>query len=581
MKNRLVHIVCLLVFLSFLPGLSGTAQAVSLESGWKFYETDVISGRNLEDASTRVVLPYDAPEWQLCAASAKLPISPDARSVWITMKLPQVVSYQHPVLFFITTEEAVKVYIDHELIYSYGEFGLYHHTYGVKWHMVDLPSNYKGRQLSFQLYTDHPGRLGKLDNVSLNEGINQIQQIFNHDLLIWIALPMAIILLIIMLLYYQSMQQKRLYIYLAVFLALYAAWLTSALRTNLMIWDKPAFWWKLMLATAYTMPILGNLLIYEILPAVRRKMILGVIAGYVLLFLLMILGEAMGYNSMDRGITVYYIWLGISQVYAIGLLLFTLKKSRTVQQVFLLPALAFPIFGTLEGLSSHFRFFASPIYITPLGIFFLAFFIIWLLRENMREEQRLTQLTASLEKEMAAAAERAQIDSLTKCFNRGKLSEAMKKEINLAEYTGMPLALMMFDIDFFKSVNDTYGHDAGDRVLIDFTRIIRRQLDARHTFIRYGGEEFVVLCRGFSLEEAKKLALEIGASVQDAAILEKRKITCSIGISQWHAGSSDSARQLLKRSDLALYAAKQNGRNRVAAEDGSIRQTAGPEHDQG
>ena len=140
---------------------------------------------------------------------------------------------------------------------------------------------------------------------------------------------------------------------------------------------------------------------------------------------------------------------------------------------------------------------------------------------------------------------------------------------------------MMFDIDFFKSVNDTYGHDAGDRVLIDFTRIIRRQLDARHTFIRYGGEEFVVLCRGFSLEEAKKLALEIGASVQDAAILEKRKITCSIGISQWHAGSSDSARQLLKRSDLALYAAKQNGRNQVAAEDGSIRQTAGPEHDQG
>lgn len=79
-----------------------------------------------------------------------------------------------------------------------------------------------------------------MDNVTLNEGINQIQQIFNHDLLIWIALPMAIILLIIMLLYYQSMQQKRLYIYLAVFLALYAAWLTSALRTNLMIWDKPA-----------------------------------------------------------------------------------------------------------------------------------------------------------------------------------------------------------------------------------------------------------------------------------------------------------------------------------------------------
>ena len=236
----------------------------------------------------------------------------------------------------------------------------------------------------------------------------------------------------------------------------------------------------------------------------------------------------------------------------------------------MLPALAFPVLGTMEGLSSHFRFFAAPIYITPLGIFFLAFFIIWLLRENMREEQRLTQLTASLEKEMAAAAEKAQIDSLTKCFNRGKLFEAMKKEINIAEYTGVPLSLMMFDIDFFKSVNDTYGHDAGDKVLIEFTRIIRRQLDARHTFIRYGGEEFVVLCRGFSLKEAMKLALAIGASVQDAVILEKRKITCSIGVSQWHVKGGDNARQLLKRSDLALYEAKHHGRNRVAAEDGSM-----------
>lgn len=119
-------------------------------------------------------------------------------------------------------------------------------------------------------------------------------------------------------------------------------------------------------------------------------MILGVIAGYVLLFLLMILGEAMGYNSMDHGITVYYIWLGISQVYAIGLLLFTLKKSRTVQQVFLLPALAFPI---LEHWRAQQPFpFLHHRFISPRwGFSFHSLFIIWLLRENMREEQR-TQL---------------------------------------------------------------------------------------------------------------------------------------------------------------------------------------------
>ena len=142
--------------------------------------------KNLGDAyyASHAALRYEDELWHPLSPHQKAPTLAGQRYIWLTTRLPMVVYYKNPVLFFSTTEEAVRVYMDNELIYSYGEFGRYQQIYGKKWHIVTLPSNYKGRQLSFQLYTDHPGRLGRLDMISLDEGVQQISHIFQHELLL-------------------------------------------------------------------------------------------------------------------------------------------------------------------------------------------------------------------------------------------------------------------------------------------------------------------------------------------------------------------------------------------------------------
>ena len=169
-----------------------------------------------------------------------------------------------------------------------------------------------------------------------------------------------------------------------------------------------------------------------------------------------------------------------------------------------------------------------------------------------------------LKQKMTLVRAEAQIDALTKCFNRGHLTETLQKSITIAEFSHQPLSVLMFDLDYFKHVNDTYGHDMGDQVLIRFAAVVRRNLDARHSFVRYGGEEFVVLCRGFTIEGARQLADHIREDVAATVLCEYQTVTCSIGVSGWQGASRDTAEMLLKRVDTALYQAKHNGRNCVS-----------------
>ena len=153
----------LLAFLLCWGLAGGISEATPLNGEWKYYAPDAAQAVDMNLINLHAALRYEDSEWEPFAHErGRAPVAAGQKYLWLTTRLPQVVYYKNPVLFFSTTEEAVRVYIDNELIYSYGEFGQQQTTYGKKWHIVTLPSNYKGRQLSFQLYTDHPGRLGRL-----------------------------------------------------------------------------------------------------------------------------------------------------------------------------------------------------------------------------------------------------------------------------------------------------------------------------------------------------------------------------------------------------------------------------------
>ena len=545
-----------------------TAEAIAMHGEWKYYEQQNYEDMGLDLIEQHSALRYDDPAWTPYAFPERPPLKAATRYVWLTTRLPTVVHYHHPVLFFTTTEQAIRVYIDNELIYSDGEFGLYHHTYGTKWHMVELPANYKGRQLSFQLYSDHAGRLGVVNLLSIDEGSRQATKLFQHDIVSWFALPLTMLLLVIVLLCYRGMhlnqQQRRIYTYLAVFLGVFSLWLVAAMRLIQILPVSLSVWRYLLLGCSYMMPILGNLLIAEMVEWKWCRAVRFIALVYGVIFCAVVVGELLGYTSMDMCLTFFYGWLAVSQPVAFLILLRSAWKGSAASQAFLVPAFGVPALGIADGLGAHFRLYQSPLYFMPLASVLLAYFVAWLLWQGMKEEKELRAMNDDLKQKMTLVRAEAQIDALTKCFNRGHLTETLQKSITIAEFSHQPLSVLMFDLDHFKHVNDTYGHDMGDQVLIRFAAVVRRNLDARHSFVRYGGEEFVVLCRGFTIEGARQLADHIREDVAANVLCEYQTVTCSIGVSGWQGASRDTAEMLLKRVDTALYQAKHNGRNCVS-----------------
>lgn len=152
-------------------------------------------------------------------------------------------------------------------------------------------------------------------------------------------------------------------------------------------------------------------------------------------------------------------------------------------------------------------------------------------------------------------------DHLTGVWNRYRMEEAIDHEISVAERYGRPCALIMFDIDHFKHFNDTWGHNAGDEVLVEVAQTVSTQLRDTDHVGRWGGEEFIVLAANTALEGATHLAERLRTAIAALEIRNYGHVTASFGLTVHQAGAQ--RRDLVKCADLALYAAKEGGRNRV------------------
>jgi diguanylate cyclase (GGDEF)-like protein len=156
-------------------------------------------------------------------------------------------------------------------------------------------------------------------------------------------------------------------------------------------------------------------------------------------------------------------------------------------------------------------------------------------------------------------------DTLTGLFNRRKLDEVLSQECERASRTGAPLAVILADIDNFKSVNDLYGHQTGDQLLVAFATLLQQGVRKVDTVARWGGEEFMILCPDTDLAGACTVAESIRSAVARYGFATVGRKTCSFGVSEYRPG--DSPQAIIKRADGALYAAKHGGRNQVCAAD--------------
>lgn len=174
----------------------------------------------------------------------------------------------------------------------------------------------------------------------------------------------------------------------------------------------------------------------------------------------------------------------------------------------------------------------------------------------------LNMMLDKLQNEIVASG----TDPLTHCFNRRGFEKMLDEMKLLAAYRRQPISILMLDIDFFKKVNDRFGHHCGDDVLRRFADEMRRCCRKDDIVGRLGGEEFAILM-ATSLDIAHMLAERIRMTMENSRILpDGTAVTCSIGITTYRMGESDQ--EFIDRSDKALYRAKQDGRNRVVIIEG-------------
>jgi two-component system, cell cycle response regulator len=192
------------------------------------------------------------------------------------------------------------------------------------------------------------------------------------------------------------------------------------------------------------------------------------------------------------------------------------------------------------------------------------------LNARIKTGMRILELERSLKNANEEIKKLSVTDPLTGCYNRGYLNDRLSKDITYALRYKHPLSLILCDIDHFKIVNDNYGHQAGDRVLIDFVNCIQQTFRNKIDWlVRYGGEEFIIVLPETSVEGAKVLAerLRIRISHQKTQIDHVEiKITASFGIAGFtHRTHKEkiSDLNLITKADQLLYQAKEEGRNRI------------------
>ncbi|RXJ60268.1 diguanylate cyclase [Candidatus Marinarcus aquaticus] len=154
-------------------------------------------------------------------------------------------------------------------------------------------------------------------------------------------------------------------------------------------------------------------------------------------------------------------------------------------------------------------------------------------------------------------------DQLTGLYNRQKFQSIFSKEINRTLRYKDELSLIMLDIDFFKIINDTYGHETGDRVLCDVSKVIQNSIRQSDSAVRWGGEEFIILLPETNLENAMAVAYKIKENLElfSFEYINNREVTASFGVTQLNATDTDNT--FINRADQALYEAKRQGRNRI------------------
>ena len=290
---------------------------------------------------------------------------------------------------------------------------------------------------------------------------------------------------------------------------------------------------------------------------------LFIMTGLILTLITLLISRA----AVSRSIFILQGYGLLGFFYGIFLLLIQIRKGEHEARLIFLGSLVFFCFACLDIYTIHRGKLLYELTQQGLLFFLLSDFLV-LTRKFGKAYLKADKLSRELEKEVARQTrelkELSRTDPLTGINNRRRFFELGRREIGIHKRQGRPLSLLMFDLDYFKKINDRYGHSIGDKALIFTTELCREEVRASDIFGRLGGEEFALILLETELEKARETAERIRSRLEISSTGRSDGIppmTMSIGIISFKP--DESLEEGLERADNLMYEAKEGGRNRI------------------
>lgn len=559
----------LMIFLStalfvLLLGIGGSASAEDETLTWEYWQENTVD-TNVKPMKTPPSFSPSEGAWVPFDPREGISAPAGTRNAWLRVHVPSDM-HMGDSFFFSTIDQSIRVYLDGASIYRYGATDPKMGSYGRKWHLVELPSWAAGQVLIVRVTSDNPWIIGQLNRVHIDRESELIKRLFIYDFPYIGGLTAIVIFMMVIGVYFiVDAARRSIYLRLSFLLMVFFVWMFSSSNVIFMWMDWPVFWWRMELVSSYLLPVAGTMLLIDVVNRQYRTWLTRLNNIFVVLLVVGIIAEMMGQFGLYMMQFPYVPGLAVWGSYVAYALWKSSKAGNKHAASLLIALLIIVPLGIIDALAFQYRLYEGQTFFTPFSVYTIGFFIIQLILDRAESERQLMERSHSLEGEVQAVKKRMEIDPLTGVYNRNRFPSSMNDFTKIARDTGEPLSLVMFDIDHFKSINDTYGHDAGDEVLFGFAQTIRSFLDRRHVLIRWGGEEFILLCLHYDGDQAKEFADQIREGVEQARLLTERKVTCSGGVGVWR-GPDDDTMALVKRADTALYEAKESGRNRITCE---------------
>ncbi len=490
----------------------------------------------------------------------KTPMRIESEYYWLKITIPPLGEGEAD-LFFTTRDHEVEAYQDGKLLYRYGDLLPKNDLLGSTWHMIDLPKSVGGQEVMVRVYNNYPRNRLLLSDLQVAPERELYGRLIRNHIDYLLSASLGFIMMLMMFASW-LLARESIYLRTALFFFLLGLWAVGESSFSVFLWNNPPAWMHLILTCAYALPVVFGFMMQDYVTPKCRLWVKNCRMLLTAYALAVTIGEWFQPGLLRDALDCYFLLTLVGIAIWITSLVMAMRQGNTEARWLLRGLMIMPFLVAYDMAGLQWRLVPWHHHTTHLGGISLAFVLMAMFSRRIAERQKLQEVNRKLVERVKVVTRLAVTDPLTGLYNRSKFKQAMEQ---LRHNAASETSLIFFDVDYFKRINDSFGHDVGDRVLMALSEVTLEAVAGKGLVARLGGEEFAVLCNGMSLAGAIELAERLRVSIEKRFAAEVRPVTCSFGVSRWRPG--DTAEHFAKRADQALYAAKEGGRNRVCSEN--------------